>query len=468
MDPIDARGAALARIAESEADVAALREHLGEIIEGTAFKGSPRSARFLTYIVNKAIEGHLEALKERVIGAELFKRSRSYDTGEDAIVRVTASDVRRRLLLHYGRNSSGSAFRIGLPLGSYVPEITREVHENGKPPDQSPPAHVSNRSNQSTNPTVRPLGTPGADSSLQRSARRTLIIFLSLSSAMFMIGVGLTVIITLGNRSSQVEKAAKLILPWSAFFRSQDSLEVITSDPNIAEIQGFTGGQITASDYANHHYLVGPNKLSPEAEHICRDILRGDKSSTIDSQIAAAVGEIAGANSRPIGVYGARDVRMSDLKTNNNFIFIGSPRSNPWVSLFSDQLDFRFVLDPRAQTEYIVNVRPQPNENAKYVPTALGWTTGDSFAIIAFVRNPDQDGRVLLLAGANAEGTKAAGKLATDLPRLSGVLQRCGIRPSGPQEQFEVLLHLNMMAGSPSNTEVVACHILAANALQRP
>lgn len=125
IDPIDAREAEIVRIAESKEETAALQQHLTEIIEGTVFKGSHRSCQFLKYIVDQAIAGHFDSLKERVIGVELFDRSTSYDTSDDAIVRVTASDVRKRLLQHYGKNGSTSEYRISLPSGSYIPEITR-------------------------------------------------------------------------------------------------------------------------------------------------------------------------------------------------------------------------------------------------------------------------------------------------------------------------------------------------------
>src|ERR1700730_4352792 len=120
----DYRIAEFAKIAETRGDLASLQRHLREVIEGDAFKGSHRSGQFLQYIVDQAIAGHFESLKERVIGVELFGRSASYDTGDDAIVRVTASDVRKRLLQHYGRYGSTSEFRISLPSGSYIPEIT--------------------------------------------------------------------------------------------------------------------------------------------------------------------------------------------------------------------------------------------------------------------------------------------------------------------------------------------------------
>ena len=94
-------GDRLAKIVETEQDFARLQQHLKEVIEGEAFKGSLRSGQFLSYIVEESLAGRYSALKERVIGVKLFGRSPSYDTGEDAIVRVTASDVRRRLLQHY-------------------------------------------------------------------------------------------------------------------------------------------------------------------------------------------------------------------------------------------------------------------------------------------------------------------------------------------------------------------------------
>lgn len=113
-------------VIESDEDLRKFRQHLKEIVEGAAFRGSQRSAQFLTYVVEQAIAGQWNALKERTIGIELFGRSPTYDTGEDAIVRVTASDVRRRLLQHYGRYGAASEFRVSLPAGHYIPEIVRE------------------------------------------------------------------------------------------------------------------------------------------------------------------------------------------------------------------------------------------------------------------------------------------------------------------------------------------------------
>src|SRR6201994_1197521 len=124
--PTDSRTSEIGKILETEKDIELLQQHLKEVIDGLAFKASQRSGQFLKYIVDQAIAGHFESLKERVIGIELFSRSPTYDTGEDAIVRVTASDVRKRLLQHYGKDGAPSEFRITLTPGSYIPEILRD------------------------------------------------------------------------------------------------------------------------------------------------------------------------------------------------------------------------------------------------------------------------------------------------------------------------------------------------------
>ena len=129
--------------------------------------------------------------------------------------------------------------------------------------------------------------------------------------------------------------------------------------------------------------------------------------------------------------------------------------------MFEDQLEFDFVRDPELNREVVRNKRVRTGELARYVPTAGGWDTGDAYAIIALVRNPNQAGSVLLVAGTNAEGTEAAGQFVTNTAELARTLRANGIDPVGPACHFEILLRVRTMAGSPSTLDVVACHRLA-------
>ena len=468
-DLIDIREAEIARIASSPHDLAELRRHVEEIVREKAFKGSSRSAQFLIYIVERAIAGHFESLKERIIGIELFGRSPTYDTSEDAIVRVTASDVRKRLLQHYGENGISSKFRISLPAGSYVPEITRL--RQGEEILQIRPERGSASPVDTKQPSSSGLveSMPGAQGEVvgprsgfeiakPQTRFRTR---LALSAALVFLTLSLVLAAYYWYGSPRVHAMARPVPPWSAFFNSAHSTHLITSDPNIVIIQAITGSQISVSDYANRKYIPEANKLTPEELRICRIILWGDNSAAaIDPPIAVKISALAQRSSTHIDARAARSIQLSDLKTDDNFIFLGSPRSDPWSALFSRQLDFRFEFDPATHQEIIRNAHPRANELPAYVPTAEGWATGRSYAIIAFIRNPDQSGQVLLVAGANGEGTEAAGKLVTDLPRLSAELARCGIASGDGIQHFELLLELNTLAGSPNGMDVVACHTL--------
>ena len=172
----------------------------------------------------------------------------------------------------------------------------------------------------------------------------------------------------------------------------------------------------------------------------CKDILRGDKAAAVDTRVIASIAELAESASRKINVQVARDVRLSDLYTDDNFIFLGSPRSNLWTTLFNDQLDFRFDFDGKSHQEVIRNVHPLPGESSSYVPTAKGWATGQSFATISFVQNAGKDGQVLILAGANGEGTAAAGELVSNGPRVVGRFARVAEFPCRkPGQAFSAL-----------------------------
>ncbi|HUA96711.1 MAG TPA: hypothetical protein VMA34_00130 [Terracidiphilus sp.] len=472
LDPIEVREAQIVKISESKKELAALLQHLKEIVEGPAFKGSHRSAQFLRYIVEQSVAGKFDLLKERMIGVELFGRSPSYDTGEDAIVRVTASDVRKRLLQHYGRNGTSCDFRLNLPSGSYIPEIVHDRQSDEGSPDATASHHRADITAPDSildgeDVPVAPaqeasdlisLPVPQLDTTPAQSPRRRQGLLIGL------------VLVTLNvafwgifwNRSSQTVTTPDPILPWSAFFISSHVTHLITSDPNMVVIQEITGNQLTVSDYANHEYIPEPNKLTPEETRLCHTILWGDDSAAaVDPPITARIAALASTRSKRIDVRAARGIQLADLKTDDNFIFLGSPRSNPWSALFSDELDFRFVFDGATKQEIIRNVHPNKGELPAYIPTAMGWATGQSYAIVGFVKNLDQNGQVLLLAGANGEGTEAAGRLVTDPSRLSDALHRCGIEPGGPLKHFEILLSVSTMAGSPTNVQVVTCHALS-------
>ena len=465
------RSALIARILVTEADLKAFQRHLEDVLRGKAFRGSHRSARFLEYIVERSIHGHGDELKERVIGIELFGRSPSYDTGEDAIVRVTASDVRKRLVQHYEISGPGSDFCIRLPLGSYIPEIVRntipEAEDVGVEPVVPlrpvavPPITTVIAKEQETSDADLPLVLPEA--ALARIGQLPWWRVAKVTKLVTFTCINLAVWVAFGMWTQKRDGPARRDVVWAALFSSPANTELITSDPNIEEIQATTGQMISLSDYANRLYVPQPEKVSPQFLGFAKNILRGDKAAGVDTGIAVSFGQLLAQNpANHLTIHMARDMRLSDMLADSNFILLGSARSNPWTSFYSDHLDFRIVYDPASGQEIVENAHPRSGEPASYIPTAKGFATGQSFATASYLKNPNRRGHVLLIAGANAEGTEAAGEFMTDTVGLKAAMTRCGLPVSDSIPSFQFLLRLNMMAGSPAHYEVATCHVLSS------
>lgn len=455
------RSAEIAKVLVTEEDLRIFQCHLAEVLHGEAFKGSQRSGQFLRYVIEQSIHGHCDELKERVIGVELFGRPPSYDTGEDAIVRVTASDVRKRLLQHYDVHGSASGFRIRLPSGSYIPEISREApairpvrtqEQPNLPTAQSPIPAFTRPAPADVVDAPVPVwhGETTAGSSLQSRAIWAL-------TGLFALNVLLWVAFWLWMpRRASASSTDGL---WAAMFDTGVNTDVITSDPDVAEIQRLTGQRLTLSDYANGRYIPDPTKTTPQLVTLARDTLRGVKSAAVDTKIAVDIARmVSQSGAGRFTIQNARDVRVADLSRDGNYVLIGSPTSDPWALYFSDHLDFRFVFDEKTGQEIIENLHPRTGEAPEYIPTAKGFATGQSFATVSYLPNPDRRGHVLLIAGANAEGTEAAGDLIANPSALSAAIRKCGLASQNRITSFQFLLRLSTIAGSPKNFDVIACH----------
>jgi hypothetical protein len=444
LDQLDA----ITKVIEIAPHAESIKIHTRQITESVAFKGSRRSQQFLLFVVDSALAGHFDELKERTLGNRLFGREPSYNTADDAIVRVTACDVRKRLNHFYSEFGAQSEFRIELPLGSYIPEF--QILSPALAERHPLPA-----------PTLLAVEAPTSQPAVE-VAKTNRVPLSSIVYALAVVIVCGALWLGVRNTLSQDSKSPEHQLPWSAVIPQNRHTHFIFCDPELVSIQKLSGHTISLSDYANQHYWPAPELMTPEQNWLANSgTFRGVNVSSVDTTILL---EIAGLGFRhplhDVETHTARGVRLSDFKTEDSFVLLGSPRSNPWVQLFQNQLDLTFEFDETRKAEYIRNKRPTSGESPTYVPTAAGWDTGQAYGIIALVGNPNQSGQVLILAGSNAEATEAAGKMATNVKLLSQTLKNHGIDPGGPARHFEILLQVSTMAGSSNTFDVIAFHKL--------
>ena len=104
-----------------------VREQLNRILSSPTFVDAERAIAFLRFIVELALYGRAEEIKESVIAVEVLGRSASFDSRTDPIVRVEAGRLRDRLHEYYESHGSVDDVLISIPKGGYVPAFSERA-----------------------------------------------------------------------------------------------------------------------------------------------------------------------------------------------------------------------------------------------------------------------------------------------------------------------------------------------------
>jgi hypothetical protein len=422
-----------------------LRSHLEEIINGAAFRGSHRSQAFLKHIVEHALHGEAADLRERSIGVALFGRPAAYDTADDAIVRVTASDVRKRLLQHYGNTGVESKFRISLPSGSYVPEFCFIPAAALRAPALAVVA------NPPAPPAIAPIPLPRHE-----PPRRT---YWRMAAATVLL---LSVVALAGWTASRWLPRAgtndNLIV--TAFQGTPHSAQIVVADDALVLMQVLLDRRFTLEEYENLTYMNVPELAQK------KDLLRFWGS--LSTRQITNVGDLQNAN-RIAGDLQARgwDTTIRQARQmharafrNGNFVILGSSLSNPWAALFpADESNFPFDELPRpGKPEVILNRHPLNGEPSKF-EVHLDTRTGKkiTFARVYLLENSAHSGRVLLVAGQSMSATEMAGELLLRNDSTAQVRRMLGLPFNGRLPTLEMVLRVSEQNEIGDSVELVAC-----------
>jgi serine/threonine-protein kinase len=105
----------------------AVLAQLDKILNSSTFIRSKRLGRFLRFTVEQCLDGRQNALKEYLVGVEVFNKLETFDPRIDSIVRVEARRLRSKLERYYMTDGREDGIIIQFRKGSYVPNlITRE------------------------------------------------------------------------------------------------------------------------------------------------------------------------------------------------------------------------------------------------------------------------------------------------------------------------------------------------------
>lgn len=104
-----------------EEAVASIRAGLARALASDAFSAAPQLSAFLSFVVERTLEGRSAELKGYTIAVEALGRPADFDPQADPIVRVEAGRLRRALTQYYAGDGQDDPVRMSMPVGGYVP-----------------------------------------------------------------------------------------------------------------------------------------------------------------------------------------------------------------------------------------------------------------------------------------------------------------------------------------------------------
>ena len=428
---------AIAKIGEAAKHESDVWRHLDEILKGAAFKGSPRSQAFLSHIVEKALHGESADLRERSIGIALFERPAAYDTADDAIVRVTASDVRKRLLQHYGNLGTEPKIRIGLPPGSYVPEFSF-----------APPSALSHRESI----TVAERSATNIRFGWRTTTSIAILVLLLAGASWW----------TIGRRLGYATSKENLIQ--AAFQSTPSQTQIVVADDALVLIQVLLDHRFTLQEYENLTYLQAPDLVQRKDLQRFWDSLSSRQITNAgDLQNANRIIADLRARNWDVTIRLARQMHARAFR-NGNFVILGSSISNPWAALFPvEDSNFPYAELPRpGKPEVILNRHPLPGEPAKF-EVHKDAKTGETitFARVYLVENLARTGRVLLVAGQSMSATEMAGEALLRDGSAAKVRKVLALPARWPLPDLEMVLQVTEQNEIGERAELVSARKIA-------
>lgn len=419
-------------------DCESVRQQLKRVVDSTPFKSSKRYPAFLSYVIEKALEGRSDDLKERTLGAEVFHRNPQYDTNADPVVRITAGEVRKRLAQYYYEPAHKDEIRIELPPGSYVPEFYRPrgsgsspavVEEGGNPPVLPRDGKLDSPLNASL-----PLGTP-AQTRPSKSIPRFLLPLACLALGLLLGGI------TIHRHEAPAPPSAPTAIDdfWRPLINAPGAVWVCVGGGESWRLEG------------DPH--ATPSRVSPATTSDAESDF--PKTTLID---AIALGRVSGllqSRGKTFEAHGETDTTFADLARGPS-VLIGA-YNNDWTIHLLDQLRFHFAQDPKTKEQWIADrQKPDARIGLRGLRSASP-DTEEAYGVVSRVREPETGRVVVALAGVSPNGTRAAVTFASDPEYLDDFSKHAALK--WDEGNLQIVIAATVVHGSQGPPRVISSYI---------
>jgi hypothetical protein len=383
---------------------AAVRAELESILKSPHFSSSKRCQDLLEFVVNGALNQEFDSLTERFIGARVFGRPIEYETATDAIVRVRANDVRRRLSQYDLEQKKPSIVRITLTSGSYVPEFHFPSHPAGAALEE----HAAHQPVDAANPASRPAWR----------SRKWLVLAIA-AAVCLLIAAGL-LITHIRARKGPVESF------WAPILQNKGDILLCAGGNTF--LQNPVPGFFTASKEIDYPYFSLQTEVSTAL--LSTVIERG-----------GATPQFRFAASTPLPEF------------HEHPIILLNAYNNQWTLRLTDPLRYHFsTLGSHPQT---IQDQQHP-EGGWHRDPSLPYENSDDYALLARFWDNTTDNWVVVLAGLGRNGTEAASRFVVDEHYMQELRSRLG-RDFG-HLNIEVVLRVSVVDGKTGSPQIMAAY----------
>lgn len=414
-----------------------IREEMERVLRSEAFRSSPRCRQFLRFVVEHALDGRQQQLKERTIGVEVFGRNPSYLTEADSVVRVRATEVRKRLSQYYAASAPPGICRIEIPPGSYVPQfLPAEKAEDREQTDAGP-------------------GTGTAHPAPQVAKGRrwfwigaTALLVLALPGVVlesFRIAAEHRVQASVDANEAQLERF------WEPAIRDPKSVLICIGSPTTYTYSGSFQG-----NYVREHG-IDPNRqpgwtIDPQKGSIPGSVVIPVKAEYVgagDANLAVLLSALFGRLGKASQFRLSEDTSYSEI-SDAPTVLIGA-FTNRWTLQSVSQEPFVF-----SQKGPIRLIAERDQQHRQWISPHLraDGRTGEDFALVSRLVDAETGKFLVTAAGISGYGSRAAGYFLTRPDLLARALHAAP--PDWQRKNLQFVLETKIVDDAPTAPEVVA------------
>jgi hypothetical protein len=399
-----------------EVQAQAIRDELRHILSSPAFAGSKRCQEFLQFVVDRALTGELDGLKERTIGAKLFGRDIGYETATDPIVRVKANDVRRRLTRYNLEIGDRAPVTILLPSGSYVPEFNFPTASSQ--PVSGPAQDIQSAPRQTPDPPTK---------------RVTLSPRLTVAAVILVIAIVGGALLSTGLRRSDLERF------WEPTLQGNGPVMVCFGRTY----------SIWLSDRVQKAIEEHPQSVSINPGEYYRTF--DNMTSAGNIRAALVIVSLLQKMKMPADVLWASEARANDLR-DRSVVLLGA-FNNPWTLDLNKEV--RFVFEHETQGDQLLWViRDRKMKNRKWtLATTFPQPVDRDYAIITRIIDRERRRVVISAGGMNHFGTQVAAEDLCD-PVFWREIAGSGGR-DWDKKNLQVVLETEIVGGKPVRPRII-------------